>query len=239
MARVLDSLIALADRIDRLPVSPSRLGDGASRHFVARRQARAAADPGWVAIEERRETGGASRVFLGRGLTLADWETQAAIASARTPDPFWLPSALAAAHWRLGHPLRVYRERRELMRCGWSGEDLVALDRILCRRLGAQLQALSETAHVWPECDSFPSFEDWEAALARNGALLLRYALGGEDGELSSALDAWHELATRAESPPEKTREAFDAHRALEEEITKGAKDALHWVADNLSSLWD
>lgn len=234
-----DDLASAADAFDRLAFSPARLGERAVLRFQRQRRRRAAADPGWAAIEARRETGRSAKILLSSDLTLADWDTQRRIAERLTPDPWWLPFARQLSGARLGGPVAKLGWAAQRARRGWADRDLWSLGHVACSRLGAQLAALAEQGHGWPESDEFPTPDDWQSALQVHAGALVRYGTGGADRELTAALHDWYELAVRHDVPGETLEAAKVRLDTLEASILDDAKAALHWVGDHLEQLWD
>jgi hypothetical protein len=92
---------------------------------------------------------------------------------------------------------------------GWDDHAISNLDCHLGETLGAQLVKLAEEGHVWPG-EEWGTVEQWDTDLKRHGEALLAYC------------GLW-EVETRGE----------------EEVLVKAAQEAMHWVAENLGSLWD
>lgn len=199
-----------------------------------RAAARCAADPRWVAIEERRQRPDGLITFLSDDLTWDDHRVQAELEDALAPRPAWLPLAYAVRHRPLRRARYALRDIAQRARRGWSDSDVYSLGDHLTAQLADQLTALAATAHGWPAGDRYPAPEDWTAAL-RSAAAGLR---GWADREQAPEVDA--HLATLSGPATEETRDAArDAEDADARVRLAGAQDALRWVADNLPHLWD
>lgn len=132
-------------------------------------------------------------------------------------------------YWWLRNPIRDARRSvkfayQRVFR-GWDDQSMWGLNTRLSKTLGEQLIEMSEIAHGCPpyygsssEAPGAPHFlpdvsdevfERWKNDLRKHGEALLAYSR--EDGE------------------------------TLEEEVALygPAQEAMHWVAENLGSLWD
>lgn len=116
--------------------------------------------------------------------------------------------------WRI--PLRKIEEAKWAVKYawqrvfrGWDDRESWNIDHYLSKRLGEQLVAMSEFAHGYPSED-YP-FDKWTADLKTHGEALLTYSKMVWEHETDWEYDV----------------------------IYVPAQDALRWVADNLSAIWD
>jgi hypothetical protein len=226
-------LMGIARTIDALPIAPSKIAERAIARFFAKRRSLQKKDPGWVAIEERRRIPGQSaKIFLSGNVTLADQGDQDRIGRRLLGDPWWLPLARRAGHWRLASVVASKLDARVRAKVGWAPRDLWNFDGYLSTLLAGALDELAETSHGWPS-DLYDSPEQWKLALHANAQALRAYTQGDPE-----ATARWHKAATtrgcekEASALMERKRAADDARRV-------GARDALHWLADNFGALWD
>lgn len=113
----------------------------------------------------------------------------------------------------VGRELRLAQQRVDQ---GWDVEGVWSLDYTLCRTLGEQLRFLAEHVSGWPH-HVFAEPEDWQAALGAASFALLNYD--------ASCFE--QDFDTTAE-------EAAYVQNNVEE-----AQEALRWIADHLTLLWD
>jgi len=93
---------------------------------------------------------------------------------------------------------------------GWDDTALWSLDSYWARTMSAQLLAMAEVTHGWPQGEEFPEYEDWVTALRENAELLAAY---GTMFDLAS----------------------IDEEAAAVE----GGQKAMRWIAEHFPSLWD
>ena len=199
-----------------------------------------ASDPVHAAIEARRASGGGAKVLLSRELDLdvTDLFIQCDRREAAS-ETLYTHRLLPLLHTIQRRPIRrtatEMRYRYQRLTRGWDDTAVWALDRHLARTLSAQLYKLATDAHGWPADDTHPTFEDWTAAITAAADKLHRYAHPeGQPARRHHLAMLGRRDVTRAESDA-----ALDADVAEERDIAAGARDALHWVADNLGGLWD
>ena len=177
-------------------------------------------NPEYADIESRRHIDGGNNIILfseADGLTFDDWERQMEIENEVAPQP----PIMKVYRFLYDRPLSSFvgqtQAAYQRLTRGWDDTATWSLDYHLTSTLGAQLKHLADTTHGWPQSDKFPTFEDWQKALNKNGDLLLAYS---KKDEIMFATD-----------------ELYDP--AFEEKTIKGAQRALRWVSDNLPALWD
>lgn len=90
---------------------------------------------------------------------------------------------------------------------GWDDRSLWSLDYHVAKTLSAQLDALADQAHGWPESSEYPEYDDWTQALRAAANKLRFYAEHATD--------------------------------ELDGEALESGREAMSWVADNFSRLWD
>lgn len=92
---------------------------------------------------------------------------------------------------------------------GWDDRAVWSLDSHLTRVLGQQLIVMSEIAHGYPGEEIGWTYERWVGELHQHGEALLAYST-----QFEHDMDDWERLYVPA-------------------------REALLWVAENLSMLWD
>jgi hypothetical protein len=104
---------------------------------------------------------------------------------------------------------------------GWADSDVWKLDFYLTRTLGEQLLFLSEHGTGWPNSDKYETYESWVSDLKMYGNDLLNYSSKNNwfDGE--GNLMEYKDIV------------------AYNNKLEKKAKQALRWVATNLTNLWN
>lgn len=147
-----------------------------------------------------------------RMVSLDDFMAIMSIREALDEQPWWERPARAMANRPITRAVRRTGFTYQKARRGWSDDELWSLDRSLARRLGAQLTALASTTHGWPQSEKYPTFEDWQIALRTAGTALTAYA---------------------------ESLEFHDLDPSEEDFLAEQAADALRWVADNFTALWD
>lgn len=188
--------------------------------FIIKAKKLAMQNPEYADIEARRHVEQSNNIILvsdEHDLTFDDWERQIDIEHQVAPQP----PIMNVYRFLYNRPLNslsgeIKAAYQRLTR-SWDYTATWSLDNHLTSTLGAQLKHLAETTHGWPQSEKFPTFEDWQKALNKNGDLLLAYAKKDE------VLFA--------------TNHSYSKDK--EEQYVKGAQRALRWVADNLPALWD
>jgi hypothetical protein len=233
-ARAAQTLAAAADAF---PLTPQNVAQRIIDRFHDRRAARAAGDPTWAAIQQRRHRDGSELLTLrSDDLSWADWETQREIEHRLTPDPWWLPAVRRVADARPTRPLRHVRHAGQRIRRGWDDTSTYDLGGSITAQLADQLEHLAATTHGWPDSEKYPTFESWTAELRHHATQLRRW---GGSPEQRAALDRWHALATDTAADAAAMQHAWETLQALEIADTQAATAAMHWVADHLGTLWD
>ncbi len=179
---------------------------------------RAMRDPIYRSIEKRRRADsppGAVTMY-SENMTHDDWDTQMEIYHALELNPWWRDVLREMKHSPVSGVVYRGKNAWERARQGWAETDVISLDVVLCRTLGAQLEYMAEHSHGWPQSKKYPKFKDWTAALRHHGQALSAYAVG----------DQLPDGATGKEMLEEQDR--------LREEAGK----SLKWVSKNLGSLW-
>jgi hypothetical protein len=220
--------------IGRLALKTVRLvarGIDAVFHFVADRamdrhldkQYRLAMQvPEYAAIEQRRRREGSDYIIWASekdDLGLEQIDIQSKIRHDVKPEPAWFPVARFFRNRPLTSAIAHLRMAYQRVNRGWDDRSLWSLDDHLCKTLGAQLVELADIAHGWPSGDKYPEYEDWTAALRKNGAALTAY---------STRWELWADESLDRDTINKK-----------ETKIIADAKRSLRWVAENLGSLWD
>lgn len=143
------------------------------------------------------------------GLGWDEWEYQMAVESAYTRKNRRLRVAL----WANGNPLtkrfNKYIAQKQRIQRGWDFRAIWGLDHHLASTLGPQLHVLAETLK---DRDL-----QWLDEVRAAGDSLVRYSQKDDDSI----------------SEPLSTQELLER----EKELGISAKDALYWVAENLSTL--
>jgi hypothetical protein len=184
------------------------------RRLHASNTAAAMRDPRYAEIQNRRqreESGLITMLDPDRGLGMDEWNLQDEIRASVARRPWWMATAEKLSTGPLGRALLAREHAQQRRTRGWDDRAITSLDDHLCRTLGAQLAALADTVHSWPE-PSYPSIEAWRDALRTNARHLTHYAT------------RWDRID--AVEPDEE-----DRTRVL-------AENSLHWVANNLAHLW-
>lgn len=226
---------AVLGLLDRSPFTPQGLARRKLDRLDDRRSELAASDPRWQQIQELRGPDGLT--YLSDKVGPADWQEQLDIERRLLPDPWWVRPTQMIAGFSLQERHRLKRSRRQRARRGWSDADAWNLDTNLCRTLSEQLAHLAHNGHGWPgEHSEWPTPQAWQSELLRHSASLGRYH---NDPEVDDAVNRWYELYVTREADPAAEAAASQHHIELERRNTEGAKASLHWVADNLESLWD
>lgn len=198
------------------------LADPALDRLYERNRARAMEDTEYAEIEARRHRRKDGYITLASSddnLTMEHWDIQSTIEARTARHPWWEGPLRALRSNPFSKVVSAVDRRHQRAQRGWDHTALWSLDDHLSKTLGAQLIALADIAHGWPQSDEYPTYEDWVAALRDNGNALLAYG------------DHWDVCLI-----PGITSEEI---RAKEDELRDNAKKALHWVADNLGALWD
>lgn len=123
-------------------------------------------------------------------------------------------------HWRLQQARNAVRGKYELLTQGYTSMETWNVDTWLCEALGTRLKVQAENLHGWPGVGIYENkFEMWQQDMHKAADALLTY--GAKD-------DLW-------ERPDLSLQDTL----AMEKKIIQDAKDALHWCADWLPTLWD
>lgn len=208
------------------------------RHFAARTAA-ASRDSRWSQIEARRNVdGGKLLMSHDAGLGTSEWAEQEHIARQMLPDPAWLPVAAAVSRMSASRTLNEARRRVQLAVRGWADQDTWALETVLCERLAAQLDHLSQHVQGWPSNERHPTFEGWQADLAA-AAAGLRGWVERDDDETSVRLGDMVMVYGVDAPSEEQWSAAIAAETAAHLARLEAARESLRWVADNLENLWD
>lgn len=237
VALVRTPLEFLAELFDSSAYSPASIARRIHDAHLDRVERRATADPRWSAIEARRHRDGSEfKIYLSEDLTPADWEEQRRIEKRLTPDPFWLPWARRVSGLTASSALSSLRAAIQRLTRGWDDSEVWSLNSALTSRLADQLVELAERGHGWPgELNGFDTPKQWEDMLLRQAQALRCF-----DGsaEYEAALSRWHDLHLSRGSEAEADLAWKELDR-IERENIQAAKQALHWVAENLELLWD
>lgn len=227
----------LAQVIDTTPLSPQRAAEFTVSAFHSRRARRAATDPTWSAIEDRRRVPGSKiKKLVSEDLDLATMNKQRSIARDLTPDPWWLPAVTRLAAFRMTEIVEQAEFAIQRVRHGYDRRSTWDLGHHLATTFANQLDTLADNAHGWPESDEFPTFEDWTAALRATAANLRRY---NGSTELETATDTWIALSSDPGALPAEREAAMQKVADIEAADLAAAQAALRWVADHLAQLWD
>jgi len=228
---------AAASAFDSSPVSPSVISGKFIDRFLEHRDSRAGRNPTWASIESRRTIQGSeSKIFISDDLTLADIETQRQIAKTLTPDPWWLPVAMALHRFSIQRPIYQSLHASQRLFRGWDDRATYDLGIFLCSQIADQLDHLAETSHGWPSGEEYPTYDEWTKTLREKASNLRRFK-----GTIQSeeAFSHWYKLVTDPETVTEDVIIAEKESDRLEAENKEAAKKAMHWVAENLEILWD
>lgn len=149
------------------------------------------------------------------GLHLEHWRRQQEL-FASTALPAWIskPVLTMSAH-PIAHLLSSRSPHKR-----WDSEIDCFLSQYLAFTLGQQLQHMSQHLQCYPP--TYESLEDWENDLQEASRKLLAYA-------------AYYNQTNCSASPTGSLKDKI----LQEETIISEAKQALHWVAENLENLWN
>ena len=205
----LRALKSVAVRADRVTAAAA---ERALDKLHEANKARAMQDPAYAALEAKRHRADGTSIMIDEeaGLGPAEWEGQFQIFTSVARHPWWEKTARTLADKPLTRAVDARIFRRQRAVRGWDETATWNLDMYLCEHIAALLDHLADTSHGWPSGDDYPTFEDWQAALRSNAAKLRAYAAG-----------------------------VFTEDTATTENLTKEAGEALLWVANHHSSLWD
>lgn len=178
-------------------------------------QEKARSDAEYARIEKAR-AGEQGTIILfdpkGADLGWDEWEYQMDVERAYTRETW----RLYAARWASGRPLRRafnnYVARQQRKQRGWDFRAIYSLDHHLSSTLGPQLLQLAD--EIARKRDA-----SWVEEMRAAGNALVAYSQK-DDGKYDGGVN-----------PVE--------FQKREEEIANEAKQAIRWVADNLTRLWD
>jgi hypothetical protein len=233
---LLDNFIDdVLSRLDRCRFTPQGWAHHKLDTLHDARIARAELDPRWAEIQKLRGADGL--VYIQEGLTLAHWEEQRRIERNLLPDPWWVPLVRRMSDLSFSQARRRAITLQQRARRGWSDADTWSLDTHLCATLSAQLNHLAANNHGWPgEQSAWPTSKDWEFDLRTQAELLERYV---EDPFEIESTNRWYQVASDHNADPGLADTISQQNIVRQEQNLAGAKQALHWVADNLEHLWD
>jgi hypothetical protein len=232
---IFKALIQVAKVVDLLPVTPAKAADILLDRHIDRKTARAATDPTWSMIEERRQSSNGDKIMISENLTIEDWETQRSIEDELTPEPWWMPAIrrireITATRTVMSGLYFYQRATR-----GWDDTSTWSLDHHLCKTLADQLDHLAETTHTYPGNDDFPTFETWTRELRFQASQLRRM----NEAPTVSLAEADLRALRSAGATEEQLKDAYELIAQAEARDIEASKNALRWVADHLPSLWD
>lgn len=149
-------------------------------------------------------------VVLSADLTFDDLKRQRAIEERLLPTPV-LDGWLQRLR-RVSATTAVTRVETAWARArrGWAPADTWSMDVHLCDIVAGMLLHLADNAHGWPGSPEFETPQEWDTALRSTAVALGAYADAHDTGD-----------------------------DADDETVLAEAKQAMHWVAENLPSLWD
>lgn len=174
-----------------------------------------------VRLKAATEAGVDERILIVSekyGLHFEDWRKQQDIlASAALPA--WIRKPIVIIEKR---PITLFLSSHYIQDSSCCPEDKTncVLSQQLAGTLGQQLKDMSENLQCYPP--SHESLEDWRTQLEEAASKLLAYA-------------DYHSQATQPVSCAEPLKNKI----MKEERIVSDAKQAMHWVAENLDNLWN
>lgn len=229
---LLDSANKAAWKLDAAPVSPAGLAARWARRNMRARKAIAMTDPDFAAQENARKLPQGSVVVSrpGTGLTVEAFTRHRERLQALAPRGWQDTAARSLARVRAGQVTAVALSMFDKATRGWDDADIWNLDSSMASRTGAQLHALADLAHGWPDCH-YETYDEWVAALREHGTALADYA---NQAGVDEATAEWHLLP----AGPER-EDALTAVRLLEDSLAAGATRAWEWIAVHHAHLWD
>lgn len=127
-------------------------------------------------------------------------------------EPLWKKAKrpFIRAKYKYEHNKGWPRRAYQRLTKGYDERDIWSLDSWMARTIGPQLITMSEIAHGWPGEEYQGGFDGWVADLKKNGEALLAYAGRGE-----------------GDAP------------FYDPKVSEDATNAMRWVAEWFTALWD
>jgi len=229
---VLTAVNKAAWAFDAAPVSPAGIAGKWARKNMHTRKELAMQNPDFAAQENARKLPGGGTVLSqpDTGMTIESFTQHRAHLQTLAPRGWQDTAARTLARARVGQVSAVALSIFDKATRGWDDGDIWNLDGSMARRTGAQLHALADLAHGWPDFH-YETYDEWVSALREHGTALTDYA---HQSGVAEATTDWSLLPA---GPERET--ALAEVRLLEESLAAGATRAWEWIAAHHAHLWD
>jgi hypothetical protein len=229
MKRLNEHLTNFLSILDKFPFTPANLANKVVENNYKKKIAVSSEDPAWVELQHKNQQPGPS--FEAFSQKLGDLIKQSEIEDKLSPDPFWLPLAAKIERATLANAYRKITLIIQKRAFGYNDTDLWNLDMHIAAHLSKVIKEFASKTHGYPS--DYPDYETWINKLNSISKDLASYQ--PKYNETLQTLELKYSLSIDSKEK-EEIENKIDEETALAEQR---AQEALEWVSQNLTKLWD
>ena len=222
-------LTNLLSLLDKLPFTPANLANKVLENNYNKKIAIASENLEWVELQNKNQQPGPS--FEAFSKKLEDIIKQSEIEEKLSPDPFWLPLAMHIERATLVNTYRKITLIVQKRAKGYNDTDLWNLDMHIADHLSKVIKEFASKTNGYP--DGYPDYETWITKLNSISDDLASYQ--PINNQKLQNLEQIYNLTTDTKEK-ERIENSIDHETALAEQR---AREAIEWVSQNLTKLWD
>jgi len=215
--------------LDKFPLTPANLANKVVENNYNKKIAIASENPEWVALQHKNQQPGPS--FEAFSKKLEDIIKQSEIEEKLSPDPFWIPLVMRIERATLANTYRKITLIIQKRAFGYNDTDLWNLDMHIAEHLSKVIKDFAAKTNGYP--DGYPDYETWITKLNSISSDLASYQ--PKNNQKIQTLELKYSLSTDSKEK-EEIENSIDHETALAEQKTR---EALEWVSQNLTKLWD